>query len=90
MWHSPSSAATTLTNDILDIAIDNLINNSKENADFYSMLKKLKEEEKYQLIKESLDPYEQNLVVTPKDIDETVENLSVIISSGLNRALQNE
>ena len=28
--------------------------------------KKLKEEEKYQLIKDSLDPYDKNLIVTPK------------------------
>lgn len=42
------------------------------------MLKQLKEDEKYHLIKESLDPYDKNLIVTPKDIDETIENLSII------------
>ena len=79
--------AATLTNDVLDMAIDNLMNESKESESFYNMLKKLKEEEKYQLIKDSLDPYDKNLIVTPKDIDETIENLSVIISEGLNRSL---
>ena len=49
--------------------------------------KKLKEEETYQLIKDSLDPYDKNLIVTPKDIDETIENLAIIISEGLNRSL---
>ena len=29
----------------------------------------------------------KNLIVTPKDIDETIENLSIIISEGLNRSL---
>ncbi len=79
--------AATLTIDVLDVAIDNLISQSSEGEGFYNMLKKLKEEEKYHLIKESLDPYDKNLIVTPKDIDETIENLSIIISEGLNRSL---
>ena len=79
--------AATLTIDVLDLAIDNLIEVSQENSEFYKMLTKLKEEEKYQLIKDSLDPYDKNLIVTPKDIDETIENLAIIISEGLNRSL---
>lgn len=79
--------AATLTSDVLDMAIDNLINQSDGVGNFYSMLKQLKEEEKYNLIKESLDPYDKNLIVTPKDIDDTIENLSIIISEGLNRSL---
>ena len=79
--------AATLTIDVLDLAIDNLIEQSKESESFYNMLKKLREEEKYSLIKESLDPYDKNLIVTPKDIDDTIENLSIIISEGLNRSL---
>lgn len=79
--------AATLTIDVLDLAIDNLIEVSQENSEFYKMLTKLKEEEKYQLIKDSLEPYDKNLIVTPKDIDETIENLAIIISEGLNRSL---
>ena len=79
--------AATLSIDVLDVAIDNLMEQTKEGEAFYNMLKSLKEEEKYHLIKESLDPYDKNLVVTPKDIDETIENLSIIISEGLNRSL---
>ena len=79
--------AATLTIDVLDLAIDNLMEASEESSEFYKMLKKLKEEEKYQLINDSLDPYDKNLIVTPKDIDETIENLAIIISEGLNRSL---
>ncbi|MGL6106572.1 GPR endopeptidase [Romboutsia sp.] len=79
--------AATLTIDVLDMAIDNLMSQSKETEGFYNMLKQLKEEEKYHLIKDSLEPYDKNLIVTPKDIDETIENLSIIISEGLNRSL---
>ena len=79
--------AATLTMDVLDLAISNLISVSEEGSQFYTMLKKLQDEEKYQLIKDSLDPYDKNLIVTPKDIDQTIENLSIIISEGLNRSL---
>ncbi len=79
--------AATLTIDILDVAIDNLIEQSEIGSDFYDMLKNLKDEEKYSLIRESLDPYDKNLIVTPKDIDDTIENLSIIISEGLNNSL---
>ncbi|MFI3209728.1 MAG: GPR endopeptidase [Peptostreptococcaceae bacterium] len=79
--------AATLTIDILDVAIDNLIEQSEMGSDFYDMLKNLKDEEKYSLIRESLDPYDKNLIVTPKDIDDTIENLSIIISEGLNNSL---
>lgn len=79
--------AATLTSDVLDMAVNNLMEQSDEGEVFYKMLQKLQEEEKYQLIKDSLDPYDKNLIVTPKDIDETIENLSIIISEGLNRSL---
>lgn len=79
--------AATLTIDVLDTAMDSLISQSEEGSEFYNMLKSLKEEEKYSLIRESLEPYDKNLIVTPKDIDETIENLSIIISEGLNRSL---
>ena len=45
--------AATLTSDVLDLAIDNLISQSNEGENFYNMLKQLKEDEKYHLIKES-------------------------------------
>ena len=79
--------AATLTSDVLDLAIDNLMEQSKESKEFYNMLNRLKEEEKYHFIRESLEPYDKNLIVTPKDIDDTIENLSIIISEGLNRSL---
>ena len=79
--------AATLTSDAIDMAINNLMEQSKEGEVFYNMLHKLQEEEKYQLIRDSLDPYDKNLIVTPKDIDETIENLAIIISEGLNKSL---
>ncbi|WP_099187362.1 GPR endopeptidase [Tepidibacter mesophilus] len=79
--------AATLTSDVIDMTIDNLIKESTEGKQFYNMLKSLKEEEKYRLIKELLEPFDQNVVVTPKDIDEIIDNLAIILSMSLNKSL---
>ncbi|WFD11568.1 GPR endopeptidase [Tepidibacter hydrothermalis] len=79
--------AATLTSDVIDMTIDSLIEESSNGKQFYNMLKELKEEEKYRLIKELLEPFDQNVVVTPKDIDEIIDNLSIILSMSLNKSL---
>ncbi|SHJ75902.1 GPR endopeptidase [Tepidibacter formicigenes] len=79
--------AATLTSDIIDMTLDNLINESEKGKEFYNMLKSLKQEEKYHLIKDILEPYDKNVIVTPKDIDEIIDNLSIIISGALNKSL---
>lgn len=49
--------------------------------------KKDKDEDFYEQIKDILNPQNYNLIVTPKEIDELVEALSLIISEGINLAL---
>jgi spore protease len=51
------------------------------------MIGELKEDEKRQLIHEVLAPLGHNLIVTPKEVDDYVEDISNIIASGLNAAL---
>jgi spore protease len=47
----------------------------------------LGEEEKRQLIREVLQPLGHNLIVTPKEVDEFIEDIGNIIANGLNAAL---
>lgn len=47
----------------------------------------LPEQEKRQLIREVLQPMGHNLIVTPKEVDEFVEDMANIIANGLNAAL---
>lgn len=79
--------AATLTSDVIDMTIDNFIQESTQGKQFYNMLKSLKEEEKYKLIKELLEPFDQNVVVTPKDINEIIDNLAIVLSMSLNKSL---
>jgi spore protease len=79
--------AATMANDTIDFMIDSLIEQSKDNVDFYNMLKNVNKDEKYAMIKEVLNPYVGNLIVTPKEIDALIEDISKIIANGINVAL---
>ena len=48
------------------------------------MLKDYTSDEKYQLFEELLSEDTEQMFVTPKDIDEIVDNLSKIIACGIN------
>ncbi|GAE87445.1 endopeptidase spore protease Gpr [Acetivibrio straminisolvens JCM 21531] len=79
--------AATMANDTIDLVIDNLIKEAKDDAHFYNLLKNIDKNEKYQLIQEVLQPYVGNLVVTPKEIDDVVDRIAKVIANGLNIAL---
>ena len=60
---------------------------SKKGSEFYNMLKEISEEEKYHLIREVLDPYGANVIVTTKDIDKIIKDISQIIANAINIAV---
>lgn len=79
--------AATLINDTLDLMLGEMSAAAEEGSEFYDMLKDLESEEKYRLIVELLDPYAENMFVTPKEVDAVIERLAKIISNGMNIAL---
>ena len=79
--------AATMANDTIEKVIDALLKESKKGSSFYNMLKETAEEEKYTLIKDVLDPYTENMFVTPKEVDAVVENIVNIIANSINIAL---
>lgn len=79
--------AATMANDTIELVIDNLMAHSSEGTDFYKMLKELDENDKYNLIREVLEPYGGNLIVTPKEMDEVIERVSKVVANGINLAL---
>jgi spore protease len=54
---------------------------------FLGMIGTLEEEEKRRLIHEVLSPLGHNLMVTPKEVDVFIEDMSNLIANGLNAAL---
>lgn len=45
------------------------------------------EENKYELIKEVLVPSDYNFIVTPKEIDDLIENMKEVVAQGINKSL---
>ena len=79
--------AATLTSDTIEMVINSFSQQAKAGSEFYNMLAELKEEEKYTLIKEVLEPYGANLLVTPKEVDEVIVNMAQIIANAINIAV---
>ncbi len=79
--------APTLVNDSLNLIIDEMIENSKENEPFYNLLKSLSEEEKYGVIKNALSDTLGNMFVTPKEVDQVIERLSNIVANIVNLSM---
>ena len=79
--------AATLTNDTIQLVINAFSRQARVGSQFYNMLQELNSEEKYELIKEVLEPYSANVVVTPKEVDDIILNLSHIIANGINMAI---
>ena len=75
--------AATIAADSLDLFIQKVQEQAKSN-DF---LNQLQEEDKYEMIKEVLAPNDYNFIVTPKEIDELIINMSSVVAKGINMAL---
>ena len=73
----------TLVSDGIDIFIDRL----QDKAESNEYLNKLQQDDKYEEVKEALNVGEYNMIVTPKEIDQLIENMEEIISKGINMSL---
>ena len=72
--------AAVVAADGLDFFIDKMQQEGKSN----DYLNQLKEEDKYQIMKEALLPGDYNFIVTPKEIDELIVNMTSVIARGIN------
>lgn len=75
--------SAVLVNDCLNIFIEKLQNEAKSN----DYLNNLKENDNYEEIKESLNPAGYNMIVTPKEIDDLIENMKDVVARAINFAV---
>lgn len=75
--------AAVIANDALELLAKKMQNETTKNKE----LQKILEQNNYEEIKSALMPNDINLVVTPKDIDELIENIKEIIVKGINFAM---
>lgn len=78
--------AATIASDSLDLFIEKL----QQDASSNEFLNELAQKDKYEMIKEALLPNDYNFIVTPKEIDDLIENMKDIIARGINFAVQVE
>lgn len=72
--------SAVLVNDCLNMFIQKLQEEAKSN----DYLNNLKNQNNYNEIRESLIPSGYNMIVTPKEIDDLIENMKDIIANGIN------
>ena len=85
--------AATITADCLDLFSQKINEELQKNTNFENneQLKKMNEsiqnlmkEDKYELVKQVLVPENYNFIVTPKEIDDLIENMKDVIARGIN------
>ena len=90
--------AATIAADSLEILINKIKdelqsckgeNCLSENDKIYESITTLLNQDKYEMIKEVLIPADYNLIVTPKEIDDLIENMKDVVARGINFSLQN-
>lgn len=78
--------AATIASDAMDLLLLELEKHVPGN-DAGRLLNQFDHDEKRRLVAEVLQPLDNNLVVTPKDIDEFVVDIATVVATGLNIAL---
>ena len=73
----------TLVSDGIDIFIDRL----QDKAESNEYLNRLQQNDKYEEVKEALNVGDYNMIVTPKEIDDLIENMKDIVARGINFAV---
>lgn len=73
----------TITDECLDLFIEKLQDEAKSNK----YLNDLKNQDNYEEIKSSLVPNNMNMIVTPKEVDDLIENMKDVVARSINYAI---
>lgn len=78
--------AATIANDAIELVFAQLKGQVPDNP-ASALFDQLSTMEKWQLVREVLEPMENNLVVTPKEVDDFMDDVAYVVAKGLNVAL---
>lgn len=78
--------AVTIAGDTMQKMADNLKTESPQGNVFYNSVKKMNWREKKDVISDVMEPYSGDLIVTPKEIDTLVEDISLVVAASLDAA----
>ncbi len=79
--------ASTIVNSTIELLAQNFGKQTNNTNAILGMLPNMTEQDRLGMVREVLDPLGHDLLVTPKEIDQFIEDIANIIASGLNAAL---
>ena len=82
--------AASVANDAIDLLTDAIKANSDPDSQIFKAADAFGKENKYNLISEILSPDGKDFIVTPKEVDSIVDEVSKIIASGINNAVNGD
>lgn len=82
--------AVAVANDAIDMLIDAIKSNADKNSSIYKSMDVFDNENRYKLISELLVPSGSDLIVTPKEVDTIIDEISGIIADSINDAVNGE
>lgn len=82
--------AASVANDAIDMLIETVKSNSDKQSDIYKLVDAFDNESRYKLISEILTPSGSDLIVTPKEVDSLIDEVSGIIADSINEAVNGE
>lgn len=79
--------ASTIVNNTIEMMRNHIESHKGDTNHIFGMMNQMPEQERLQLVREVLSPLGHDLLVTPKEIDQFIEDIANIIASGLNASL---
>ncbi|GIO34133.1 MULTISPECIES: GPR endopeptidase [Paenibacillus] len=79
--------ASTIVNNVMEMMKKHFGGDQQQTREIMGLLDSISENERLALVKEVLEPLGHDLIVTPKEIDEFIEDIANIVASGLNASL---
>lgn len=79
--------ASTIVNNTIEMMRNHVKNQNGNTDHIFGLINQMPDQERLQLVREVLSPLGHDLLVTPKEIDQFIEDIANIIASGLNAAL---
>lgn len=82
--------AVAVANDAIDMLIEAVKENADKTSEIYKSVCAFDNEKRYELISGLLSPSGNELIVTPKEVDSLIDEVSGIIADSINEAVNGE
>ncbi len=82
--------AVAVANDAIELLVEAIKMNTKKSSPLFRAVSAFDNENRYDLISEVLSPSSGDLIVTPKEVDSIIDEVSKIIAQSINEAVNGE